>query len=151
LRKSGRGHGVVAGRGHFSRARLGLPVDQELYTRAFSAKWDVLAFAGGLDPGDGSHTIERPVIQRATVVAPTSYSYELLGLLYGEMRRMSDAKRALDTAVSLVPAAESPYLSRAYWYEVTKDYAGARTDYSRALAINPTNFLARAKLLQLAE
>jgi tetratricopeptide (TPR) repeat protein len=90
-------------------------------------------------------------LQRATVVAPTSYSYELLGLLYGEMRRMSDAKRALDTAVSLAPAAESPYLSRAYWYEVTKDYAGARTDYSRALAINPTNFLARAKLLQLAE
>jgi tetratricopeptide (TPR) repeat protein len=88
-------------------------------------------------------------LERATVVKPESYPFELLGLLYGEMGRVSEAKRALDQAVLLGPKMESPYMSRGYWYEVMKEYDRAKSDYSKALEINPTNFSARAKLAQL--
>ena len=88
-------------------------------------------------------------LERATVVAPRSSAFELLGLLYGEMGQMSKAKTALDKAVLLAPDSESAYMSRGYWYEVMKEYQRAKSDYSKALQIDPTNFSARANVVRL--
>ncbi len=88
-------------------------------------------------------------MQRAVFVAPSSLTFELVGLLYGELGRFKEAKEALDKAVELGPASDTAYNARGLWYELTGRYDSAIRDYSHALSLNRMNLSARIRLARL--
>lgn len=86
-------------------------------------------------------------LQRAAQVRPDSHSYQLIGLLYGEMGKRSEAGDALQKAVRLDPRSVPAHNALALWYESVKDLANAEREYVSSLAIDPGNRTARTRLV----
>src|SRR5579872_7020400 len=88
-------------------------------------------------------------MQRAVFVSPSSLTFELVGLLYGELGRFKEAKEAFDKAVELGPSFDTASNPRGPKYAVTGRHNSAIRDYSRALSLNRMNLSARIRLARL--
>lgn len=88
-------------------------------------------------------------MERAAQVRPDSYTYQLMGLLYGEMGQRSEAGDALEKAVKLDPNSASAHNALALWYESMNNLAAAQEEYSRSLALDPRNQTARVRLARV--
>jgi hypothetical protein len=102
-------------------------------------------------PGDAMRRL-----RRAATIRPTSKAYELIGLLYGELRMTGDAGIALRQAVALDPASAPAHRALALWYESVYNFTAAETEYRRSLAVDRNDrdtlvSLARVRQLRAAQ
>jgi tetratricopeptide (TPR) repeat protein len=88
-------------------------------------------------------------LQSAAALQPTWKLFELIGLLYGEMNRLDDAREALRRAVELEPHAGSPHRSLALCHEASGDPLAAQSEYRVALNIDPHDTIARRGLARV--
>lgn len=89
-------------------------------------------------------------LQRAASLSPSSGSFEMLGLLYGEMGDFGKSKDAIDRAVALAPNSATAISARGIWYFEQGRYDSAAADFRAALGLNPSDFATR-RFLWLAE
>jgi len=84
-----------------------------------------------------------PHLERAVELRPDTHTYQLLGLLYGEMGKRAEAGEALQKAVTLDPRSVLAHNALALWYAWTHNLDAAMKEYQTSLAINPKNRTAR--------
>ena len=89
-------------------------------------------------------------LREAAALKPTGHVYSQIGMVLAKQGKYSDALAALDTAQRLDPAFVMTYLYRGNVYALQGDTAHAAADYTRVLALDPENELARQALAQLA-
>ncbi|HVN04585.1 MAG TPA: hypothetical protein VMT86_09225 [Bryobacteraceae bacterium] len=85
-------------------------------------------------------------LQLALRSRPDSYTYRLVGLLYGQMGKRPEAGAALRQAVDLDPHSVEAHNSLALWYEWTDNLTAAEQQYETSLAIDPTDRSTRMRL-----
>jgi len=85
-------------------------------------------------------------LQRALHIRPDSYTYRLIGLLYGQMGKRTEAGAALQKAVDLDPRSVEAHNSLALWYEWTDNLTAAEQQYEASLAIDPTDRSTQVRL-----
>jgi protein O-mannosyl-transferase len=85
-------------------------------------------------------------LQLAAQIRPCSDVYQWIGLLYGEMGRLSEAGPNLHKAVVLDPKSAAARGALALWYELTHDFNGAEREYAAGLSLAPSDAAARAGL-----
>ena len=83
-------------------------------------------------------------LQASAALRPVSKTFELIGLLYGEMNRLDDARSALRRAVELDPSAASAHRALALCHEALGDLPAAEREYRVALSMEPYDGAARA-------
>jgi len=88
-------------------------------------------------------------LHKAAALRPTSKVFELIGLLYGEMNRLDDARGALRQAVELDPNAASAHRSLALCHEGLGDLPAAAREYRSALSIDASDGIARTGLARV--
>jgi tetratricopeptide (TPR) repeat protein len=77
---------------------------------------------------------------------PTAHVFSQIGLVYARQSRWPEALEALARAEALDRRYAATYYYRAVVRVKTNDFAGALADYQYALALDPTNQLARQGL-----
>ena len=82
-------------------------------------------------------------LEQAAALKKDAHVYSLIGMMHGKARRRDAALAALDTAAQLDPSFEMTYVYRGNVYATSGEFDLAAGEYSRALAINPANGLAR--------
>jgi tetratricopeptide (TPR) repeat protein len=83
-------------------------------------------------------------LQASAALRPVSKIFELIGLLYGEMNRLDDARSALRRAVELDPSAASAHRALALCHEALGDLPAAEREYRVALNMEPYDGAARS-------
>ncbi len=82
-------------------------------------------------------------------IKPTSRISEQIGLLYGEMGRITEAGQSLREAVALDPASASAHDALALWYESVRNLSQAETEYQKSLEIDRNGQSARLGLVRV--
>jgi tetratricopeptide (TPR) repeat protein len=82
-------------------------------------------------------------LEQAAALKRDAHVYSLIGMLHGKAGRRDAALAALETAAKLDPSFEMTYVYRGNVYATAGEFDLAAAEYSRALAINPANDLAR--------
>jgi tetratricopeptide (TPR) repeat protein len=85
-------------------------------------------------------------LREAAALRPTAHVFSQIGLVYARQSRWPEALEALNRAESLDRNYDMTYCYRAGVRAKTNDLAGALADYQHALALDPTNQLARQGL-----
>jgi hypothetical protein len=75
-------------------------------------------------------------LRRAAAIQPTSKVYELIGLLYGELKMSDEAGIALHKAVEIDPASTRAHRALALWYESVSNFTAAEDEYRRSLSVD---------------
>lgn len=86
---------------------------------------------------------------KARNIKPSSRVYEQIGLLYGEMGRVTEAGQTLQEAVALDPHSASAHEALALWYESVRDLNRAEAEYQKSLAIDRYGQGARIGLVRV--
>ncbi|MFN0103614.1 MAG: tetratricopeptide repeat protein [Bryobacteraceae bacterium] len=94
----------------------------------------------------GRPTEAAGLLQRAAQVRPSAEVFELLGLLYGEMKDKEASREALESALRLNPNSVSAHMAMALWYQAADDLTNAAKAYKRVLEIEPYHGAARSAL-----
>jgi len=92
----------------------------------------------------GRHEEALRRLQRSAALRPVSKTFELIGLLYGEMNRLEDARTALRRAIELDPGAASAHRALALCHEALGDLPAAEREYRVALNMEPYDGAARS-------
>jgi hypothetical protein len=90
-------------------------------------------------------------LRRAASIRPTSYVYQLVGLLEAEMGNSAEAGTALRKAVELDRGSAGARNSLALWYESTGNFWAAEQEYRISMERNPHDQAARLGLIRVAE
>ena len=77
---------------------------------------------------------------------PTAHVYSQLGMEYGKQGRFAEAQEVLDRAEKLDANFAATYVNRGNVYAATNDYARAKEQYLKALAIDPSIEVAKKNL-----
>ena len=88
-------------------------------------------------------------LERAAEIRPSSFVYQLIGLLNSEMGRKEEAGAALRRAEQLGPANSGAHSALGLWYESVGNAAEAEREYLKALAIYTYNTEAQAGLARI--
>lgn len=88
-------------------------------------------------------------VQEAATISPVSGTFELLGLLYGEMGKLGFSKQALDQAVKLDPSSASAHSARAIWFYEQGQLDEAAAEFRAAQQLNPRDASTRHYLWRL--
>jgi len=88
-------------------------------------------------------------LRRAAAIQPTSFVYQLIGFLYGEMGKMEDAGRAFADAEEIAPNNSGAHSARGLWLEWTGHRDEAEQEYRRALELYGYNSEARTGLARI--
>jgi tetratricopeptide (TPR) repeat protein len=88
-------------------------------------------------------------LKRAAEIMPTSFVYQLIGLLDSEMGRAEDAGAALRKAVQIGPRNSPAHSALGLWYESMGNAAEAEREYREALAIYSYSTEAQAGLARI--
>ena len=88
---------------------------------------------------------------RGAQIRPNSDVYRLIGLLYGEMGRQTEAGAALHKAVDLDQRSALAHDALAAWYEWTHDAAAAEREYRASLVFAPSDRVASTGLNRLGK
>ena len=70
----------------------------------------------------------------------------MIGMEYGKQGRFAEALEAVDRAEKLDPGFAATYVNRGNVYAANNDYAHAKEQYVKALAIDPSIEVARNNL-----
>jgi tetratricopeptide (TPR) repeat protein len=82
-------------------------------------------------------------LEQAAAMKRDAHIYSLIGMIHGKAGRREDALAALETAAKLDPYFDMTYVYRGNVYATSGQFDLAAAEYSRALAINPDNDMAR--------
>jgi tetratricopeptide (TPR) repeat protein len=82
-------------------------------------------------------------LEQAAAIKKDAHVYSLIGMMHGKAGRRDEALSALEMAVKLDPNFDMTYVYRGNVYATAGQFDLAAAEYSRALAINPANGLAR--------
>jgi tetratricopeptide (TPR) repeat protein len=88
-------------------------------------------------------------LRRAVAIQPTSFVYQLIGFLYGEMGNIEEAGRAFHDAEKLAPDNSAAHSALGLWYEWTGSREEAEREYQKALALYAYNSEARTGLARI--
>jgi Tfp pilus assembly protein PilF len=86
------------------------------------------------------------LLQEAAQIRPCSQVYEWIGLVYGGMGKLEDARAAIQKSVELDPGSAEAHSALAFWYETVHDLDSAELEYRRSLALDPEAWTVRASL-----
>jgi tetratricopeptide (TPR) repeat protein len=89
-------------------------------------------------------------LQQAETMERSALAEALIGKVYAKQSKFPQALNALAQAQLIDPRFEMTYVYRGNIYEVTGDKAGALAQYQLALAMNPTNSVARDALIRVS-
>lgn len=84
--------------------------------------------------------------KRAAELEPTAHVYSQLGMEYGKQGRFAEAQDVLDRAEKLDSNFAATYVNRGNVYAATNDYARAKEQYLKALALDPSLEVAKKNL-----
>jgi Flp pilus assembly protein TadD len=90
------------------------------------------------------------VLQQAAAIRPCSQVYEWIGLVYGGMGRLADARAAIQKSVEMDPRSAEAHSALALWYESVHDLDSAELEYRRSLELDPEAAAIRANLQRVA-
>jgi len=82
-------------------------------------------------------------LQQASTMERSAHVEAEIGMLYAKQAKWQESLTALAEAEKIDPRFEMTYVYRGNVYEVAGDLAAALSEYKKALAINPTNSVAR--------
>jgi tetratricopeptide (TPR) repeat protein len=88
-------------------------------------------------------------LERAAEILPTSFVYQLIGLLDSEMGRIEEAGAALRKAEQLGQRNSAAHSALGLWYESVGNVADAEREYREALAIYAYSPEAQAGLARI--
>jgi tetratricopeptide (TPR) repeat protein len=91
------------------------------------------------------------LLERARTLSPAdAHILNGLGIAYKRLGRAREALAALDAAVAVAPQLANAHFNRGTVLEAQQNFDGARNAYGRALALEPANDEALARLSYLA-
>ena len=122
----------------------------EAASRLEQPAWDLLVdWALALDcEGKWQDAIAK--LQRAFQIEHSAHIQSQIGMVYAKHNKWDDALTALAQAQAIDPTFEMTYVYRGNIFEATGDKAGAAAQYQRALALNPSNPVARDALARVS-
>jgi protein O-mannosyl-transferase len=85
-------------------------------------------------------------LQVAAQIRPCSQVFLWIGLVYGQMGRPEDARKALEQAVRLEPDSAQAHGALALWYESNHDLSAAEREYQTATNLDPQDETVRLNL-----
>jgi len=88
-------------------------------------------------------------LRKAAAIKRSAYVYSQMGLIYGKQGKNAEALSAAETALQIDPRDDLAYFCRANLRVLAGDLAGAQSDYSRAIQINPENEQAQRGLARV--
>jgi Flp pilus assembly protein TadD len=91
------------------------------------------------------------VLQQAAAIQPCSQVYEWIGLVYGGMGRLAEARAAIEKSIELNPRSAEAHSAMALWYESVHDLDSAEQEYRRSLELDPAAPAIRAYLQRVAQ
>ena len=89
-------------------------------------------------------------LERAVALEPSAHIFAQIGMIQGKRRQMVEALAALERAEAIDPSFDMTYVYRGNVYEVTGDKTAAAREYTRAVAVNPNNQIAREALTRVS-
>jgi len=90
------------------------------------------------------------VLQQAAAIRPCSQVYEWIGLVYGGMGKLTEARDAIRKSVEMDPQSAEAHSALALWYESVHDLESAEVEYRRSLELDPEAATIRANLQRVA-
>lgn len=98
--------------------------------------------------GDRDGALQK--LQQAAQLQPdSSQVFQLIGLLYGEMKMPENAGLALRRAVEVAPNSTSAHDALGLWYESEHDIESAENEYKRGAALDPNDWESRVALTRI--
>jgi len=94
--------------------------------------------------GHGEEALQ--ALQEAARLRSCSQVYEWIGLVFGQMGRLEDARAAIEKAVQLDPKSAEAHGALALWYESVHDLESAELEYQRSLDLDPDAWTVRDAL-----
>ncbi|MGH7248257.1 MAG: tetratricopeptide repeat protein, partial [Pseudomonadota bacterium] len=82
-------------------------------------------------------------LRAAAAIERTAHVYSLIGMIFGEQGKAADSLDALAEASSIDPRYEMTYVYRGNVYASAGQFDKAAAEYSHALALNPSDQVAR--------
>jgi tetratricopeptide (TPR) repeat protein len=90
-------------------------------------------------------------LRRAVALEPSSYVYQLIGLLYGEMGNYAEAGLALQKAVESDPNSASAHNAFGLWHEAVADLNAAEKEYRASLALDRNDHAANVGIARVRQ
>ena len=91
-------------------------------------------------------------LQKAAAMAPNSTEvFQLIGLLYGEMKMPDQAGMALRKAVEVAPDSTRAHSALGLWYESMHDLGQAEAQYRTASGLDPNDWESRIGLSRVRQ
>jgi hypothetical protein len=91
------------------------------------------------------------VLQQAAVLRPCSQVYEWIGLVYGGMGKLDEARDAIRKSIEMDPRSAEAHSALALWYESVHDLDSAELEYRRSLELDPEAPAIRANLRRMVQ
>jgi Tfp pilus assembly protein PilF len=79
----------------------------------------------------------------------SSQVFQLIGLLYAEMKMPENAKAALQRAVEVAPNSTSAHDALGLWYESMHDIEAAENEYRKGASLDPNDWESRVALTRI--
>jgi len=90
-------------------------------------------------------------LQQAFALQPSAHIASQIGMVYAKHNQWQQALTALGQAQTIDPTFEMTYVYLGNIFEATGDKASATSQYQRALALNPSNSVARDALARVSQ
>ena len=91
------------------------------------------------------------VLTAAAQQQPSAQIYEWIGLIYGKMGKLTEARAAFQKSLQLDPDRPSAHSSLALWYETVRDLSSAEYEYRKSLELDPEDRTARTNLTRVSQ
>src|SRR5579872_39630 len=88
-------------------------------------------------------------LQQSSTLQPSAHVQSQIGMGYAKHNKFEEALSALARGEQIDPSFDMTYAYRGQIFEATGDKAAAATQYKRALALNPSNSVARDALARV--
>ena len=98
--------------------------------------------------GDWQNALVR--LQQSSALQPSAHVQSQIGMVYAKHNKFDEALAALALGEKFDPNFEMTYVYRGNIFEATGDKAAAAAQYQRAIALNPSNSVARDALARVS-